>query len=241
MDINTLKIFGAALIMFGFIYFILIRAINTKNYKRKSIYMFISGMILVLFFIGGIIYDIITGNFNYYKTKIDYFVFLIIAILYVSFFSIFYYIKGRKMKQKFNSNFNKKKATPTIKDKKEYVYIILKYNNDFLLVKDNDANLYKGIVLKFTHTDFFHDEIIKKYINDYNLNVLSYQFIGKAKKVLKKDNIYYCYKIILNEIPDIKNNFEIVDGVKLIDLPMQDDDKKIIYNSVVNDNFEITL
>ena len=57
--INVLKIFGGAFLLIGFFYFILIRAFNTKNYKRKSLYIFISGMIIFLFIMGGMIYDIV--------------------------------------------------------------------------------------------------------------------------------------------------------------------------------------
>lgn len=238
MDINLLKIFGGALLMFSFIYFILIRAINTKNYKRKSLYIFISGMILVLFFVGGLVYDIIKQEFNNFKNNIGYYSFLIVSIAFVSFFTIFYYIKGNNARQKFSSSFSKKKHVPTIKDKKEFVYIILKYNNGFVLEKKNE--LYSGIILKFTNTDFFHDEIIKDYIIKNNLNILSYKYIGKAKKVEKKDNIFYCYKLLLNEMPD-NNQLEFIDGMKLLEVPMSEENKKIIYNSVISDNIDIIL
>ena len=57
--VTTIKYFLAALVMVGFVYFILLRAISTKNYKRKALYILIGGMVLFLFFVGGLIYDII--------------------------------------------------------------------------------------------------------------------------------------------------------------------------------------
>ena len=56
---DTLKFFGAAILLLGFIFFILIRAIATNNYIRKSFYLLICGLVMTLFFVGGIMYDII--------------------------------------------------------------------------------------------------------------------------------------------------------------------------------------
>ena len=76
--------------------------------------------------------------------------------------------------------------------KKEYVYIILKYNNSFYLQKKSDKEIitYQNEIIKFGHNDYFHDDVVKQHILKNNLDIISYKYIGKAIKCEKKDNIY---------------------------------------------------
>lgn len=243
--INVLKIFGGAFLLIGFFYFILIRAFNTKNYKRKSLYIFISGMIIFLFIMGGMIYDIVKG-LDFKNVQIGYFAFPIVSFIFMLFFTIFYYVKGYKARQRFKSNFGKPMKSdnkPTIKNKKENVYIILKYNNNFLLnkVEENDEIFYKGIIIKFPHNEFFHDELVKEFIEKNELDVISYTQIGKATKREKNDIVYYCYKILLNSFPSKLNDLEEVDSYKLVSMNLKDMDKKIIFTSVVENGFDIEI
>ncbi len=242
MPIEILKIFGGAILLIGFFYFLAIRAISTKNYKRKSLYLFIFGLVIFLFFIGGIIYDIIKG-LDLSEVYLGYYAFPIIAFVYMVSSSLYYYIKGRNLKQKFKSNSVKQNSKPTIKDKKEFLYIILKHEGNFLLVKEveKEDTIYKGITIKFPHNEFFHDELVKEYIVNNNLDVISYSQVGKATKHDKKDNIYYCYKLLLNSIPLKITDLVEIDSYKLVSLNMNEADKKIIYTSVVENNFDITL
>ena len=49
--VTTIKYFLAALVMVGFVYFILLRAISTKNYKRKALYADTSVLYLLTLYI----------------------------------------------------------------------------------------------------------------------------------------------------------------------------------------------
>lgn len=239
MDIEILKKFVGAILLIGFIYFILIRAFNTQNYKRKSLYIFISGMVLFLYFIGGFIYDIVNNVIILENLQLGYFNFLIVSFAYMAFFTIYYYVKGYQRKQKFSSNFKKISPTPTIKNKKEYVYIILKYDNNFLLKKEEDQ--YKGIIIKFPHSEFFHDEIVNDFIKENKLEIISYENIGKATKRGKQDIVYYCYKIFLKEAPVNIDTYEVIDSYKLVSLNLDNTNKKILFTSVVENNFNIDV
>lgn len=239
MDIEILKKFVGAGLLIGFVYFILIRAFNTQNFKRKSLYMFISGMIIFLYFIGGFIYDIVNDKIILENLQLGYFNCLIVSFVYMAFFTIYYFVKGYKRKQKFSSNFKKMSSAPTIKNKKEYVYIILKYNNNFLLKKEDDK--YKGIIIKFPHSEFFHDEIAQDFINGNRLDIISYDHIGKATRRGKVDTIYYCYKILLKNPPTNIDAYEVVDSYELISLNLDNTNKKILYTSVVENNFDIDV
>lgn len=243
IDIEVLKIFGSALLLIGFFYFITIRAIKTENYIRKSLYIFIFGFVMFAFFIGGFIYDIVSGEQRIENLQLGYFAYIIIAFILMLFFTLFYFIKGYKRKQKFKSNYKKPVSKPTLKQKKEYLYIILKYENNFLLqrIENKEEVSYKGISLTFPHNEFFHDELIKDFIESKKLNIISYEQIGKAIKREKVDHIYYCYKIFLSELPNTIKDLEEVDGFKVVSVNMNDMDKKIIFTSVVENNFNIDL
>lgn len=242
--IEFIKYCIAAFLLLGFFYFIIIRAINTKNYIRKSFYIFICGLVIFLFFIGGIIFDVIKG-LKFENILLSYFAFPIVSFLLMAFFTIFYFIKGYKYKQTFKSKYTyktKQDLKPTIKNKKENLYIILKYNNNFLLKRNEEKEevYYNGIVVKFPHNEFFHDELVTQYIEKNQLDVISYNQIGKATKREKDDIVYYCYKILLNTIPNI-SDLEEIDSYKLVSMNLKEMDKKIIFTSVVENDFDIEI
>lgn len=239
MNIEVLKVFLGAFLLIGFIYFILIRAINTENYKRKSLYIFISGLVIFLFFCGGLIYDISKDSTLISNQPIQYYAFLIVSFALMIIFTLYYFIKGYKRKQKFSSVYKPQKQIPTIKNKKEFVYIILKLDNNFLLKKEEEQ--YESIILKFPHNEFFHDEIIKQFIKTNELDIISYDYIGKATKREKNDIIYYCYKIILNHKPNKIDNLETIDTYKLVSVNLNNMNKKILFTSVVENDFDIEI
>lgn len=243
--ITSLKIFGSALLLIGFFYFLFIRAFNTKNYKRKSLYMFISGLVIFMFFVGGLIFDLI-NHLELDLLNINYFAYLIVSFVFMVCFTLFYYIKGYKLKQRFKSNFSKPiKADlkPTIKNKKEYLYIIFKLENNFVLKKiiEKEEITYKGIVVKFPHNEFFHDELVNEFISNQKLDIISYNFIGKATKKEKNDIIHYVYKVLLNTKPETISDLEEIDSYKLLSMNLKEEDKKVIFTSVIQDNFDIEI
>lgn len=238
------KIICAAFLIISFIYFILVRAINTKNYKRKSFFLFIAGFFIVLIFVIARIIDI--GNlypYPYGKFDINYYSFLIVSIAYNIIIPSIYYIKGYKRKQRFKSNFKKQVSAPTIKNKKEFLYIIMRNENDFLLNKKmiNDEEIYSGIIIKFPHNEFFHDELIRDFINQFELDYLSYKCIGKVKKDGKIEEVYYCYKIIINEKTSKIEHLSNVNSFELMNKKLSDFDKKILFTSIIEEDFEIKL
>ncbi len=240
---EELKYILAAFLIMGFVYFLIVRAIRTKNYIRKSIYILISGSIVSLVFVGGIIYDVITKDFLYPNNKFDiyYFIYLIASVFYTILFFVLNYVKGYKLKQRFKSFVHtNKKVIPTIKEKKEYLYIILKHNNNFIL-KEAEDNLYESVVIKFANHDFFHDELIQKVIQEKRWLINNYEYIGKATLTTKKDNIYYCYIVNLESCESLDINFKEFEVGQLIKINMNDMDKKIIYTSVIDKNFDINI
>ena len=86
--IQFLKVFLAGVLLIGFIYFILVRAISTKNYIRKSFYMFISGLVIFLFLIGGMIFDFSNG-LKIENVQMSYFAFPIVSFLFILLFKLF--------------------------------------------------------------------------------------------------------------------------------------------------------
>lgn len=237
---EKIKYLLAAFLIMGFIYFLIIRAIKTKNYIRKSIYILISGGVVSLVLVGGLIYDIITDAFLYPNNQFDiyYFIYLIASVFYMLLFFILNYVKGFKLKQRFKSFvYTEKKVIPTIKDKKEYLYIILKYHNNYLL-KATEDNIYESLTVKFANHDFFHDELIKKVIQEKHWIINNYEFVGKATLTNKKDNIYYCYIV---DLQALDNCFEEIKAEQLINIKMNDFNKKIIYTSIIDKNFDINI
>jgi len=160
---EVIKFYGGAIVLLGFIYFILIRAISTKNYKRKSLFLLIAGAIITIFFLLGIGYDIVNGYFIVFKKELEYYAFLIISLLYTIGISLFYYILGKSRKQQFQNNFKHMKSAQTIKEKNEYVYIITKVNDSFYLKKfnDKDQTFYKGVTLKLVIKRFFMIKLLR--------------------------------------------------------------------------------
>lgn len=243
---ETLKYFLSAFLCMGFIYFLIIRAMKNTNYMRKAIFSLISGSIITIIFIGGFIYDLSTDNVPYPNGKYDitYFAYLIASIIYTLLFFVIFFIKAHSRKQKFKMVKNKKeKVVPTIKDKKEFVYIIFKLNGNILLNKEiiNDIDTYNSLVIKFPHNEFFHDEIVKKFIKDNNLDCSDYKLIGKAIKHDKKDNIYYCYQINLNQKTAFLNDYLEINLTDLVNMNLEEIDKKIIFTSIIQKDFEIDL
>ena len=241
MDI---KIIGAAFVIISFIYFIFIQAINTKNYIRKSLYLFIAGFVVVLLFISARIIDINNKYpYPYGKFDINYYSFLIISIAYNIIIPTIYYIKGYKRKQKFKSNFKKTTPKPTVKEKRNFLYIIIRNENDFLLNKKTieEKDFYSGIIIKFPHSEFFHDEIIRDFINQYEIDYSTYKCIGKVTKPGKVDELYYCYKIIINEKTNKISHLENINSFELMNKNINDFDKTILFISIIEDQSDIKL
>ena len=224
--------FVAAFLLIGFFYFILIRAISTKNYIRKSLFILIGGIFITIIFIIGRIIDI-DNPLPYPNGKFDleYYAYLIVSTAFMIAIPLIYFVKGKKRRQRFKSGFTKIKSTPTIKNKKEFLYIIIKYNNNFLLEKHtvDNKDIYKGIVIKFPRNEFFHDELINEFIEKKDLSIDSYKFIGKAINDKKVEEIYYCYKVLVNEINESILSLNEIDSYKLLSIELSDFDKKIAY------------
>lgn len=241
-----LKYFASAFLCMGFIFFLIIRAFKNTNYIRKSVFILISGVVIMLIFIGGFVFDVVTNNVPYPTGKFDitYFAYLIASFFYTTLFFVINFVKGRKGRQRFKVKITKReKVVPTIKDKKEYIYFIFKLNGNILLQKyvKDEVEEYASINMKFPYGEFFHDEIVKKYITDKQLDVVEYKLIGKATKHEKKDNIYYCYEIDLNSKNKELSNFEEISLQNLMNYNINDFDKKIIFTSIVEKNFDINL
>lgn len=244
---GTLKMFAAAFIMIGLLYLLFIKIFKNENYIRKAVFITICGGVVTLFFVGGFIYDIINDKYQIEHSvyDINYFSFLIVAIFYQLGFSILYFTLGYKRKQRFKNKAHIK-SEQTINYKKEFIYIILKFESSYLLNKKDD--LYHSLVIKFKHNDFFHDEIVQNLIKELKIEDGSYSYIGKAIKKNssshlknKIDDVYFCYQIVLTSIPKTLEQYSIINNRELVNVRMTDFDKKIIFTSIIDKDFEITI
>lgn len=180
---DALRILGLSLIVVCFVFFIAIRAIKTHNYIRKAVFLSFVGLGLLMFFFGGLIFDVINSQLdsyvNYYGFA--YYIPPLVVIVFTILIFILYFSKGYKYHQKFRMVYKKEKSEITIRDKKQYIYLLLSYKNQMLLkietTKTGDKN-YSNIIVKFPRNEFFYDEYIKKIIKKNAIRNRRLQIIG---------------------------------------------------------------
>lgn len=246
--LKLIKLYGAALIGYGFIFFVVLRFYKTVNYKRKALASFITGVVLIGITIIGICFDASNTNttlpgFSFIE---PYYVFLIVSLLMSIVISLVYLVLGLTRHQRFayfNSvSKNKIKVEPTIKDKKEFVYVVFSYENNILLKKDNDY--YTSCTVQLNKKILFHDEMITQIIKDLEIGELeeaSYKEIGKVLVEGKINKQYYCYNIIVDKLNPKFSEYNAVSAYDLVNYNLGELDKQILYHFILKDYFDITI
>lgn len=231
--------FFASFLIVGLMYFILYNAISTVNYKRKALGFFIFGFIIFLGTLAGFIYDLKRDSYM----DIKYFIFPSMNLLFMLAFEIIFLVSGNKYHHSFTNfkNANEGKVS-------QYLYVLIRWEDQYLLVKEMVKEKkevlrakYKGIKVKFEKNIIFHDEMITKFIEDYNLKTSSVKLAGKVKVNGKKTQEIYCYNLVVFEKSFKNLILSPIDKYEILKCYMDEEDKKIILNMLVNKDFEITV
>ncbi len=246
--LQLLKLYGGAILGYGFIYFVALRLWRTSNCKKMAIRSLIVGSILSLLTFGGILFDAIRNNsfiVNYSLTE-PYFVFINTIVLMTIIISLVFYLLGFRRKQKFVSfKAPKQEAVkPTINDYKDNIIVVFMHNNNFLLDKKDD--LYSTYKEKLNKT-IFHDEAIVKIIGEFDIREVSqhfeikYESVGEVTVKGKVDNNYYCYKVEVDEIPNKLKDYVEVSPFDLVNYNISELDKQVLYHVVLKEKFKIEM
>ena len=246
--LQLLKLYGGAILGYGFIYFVALRLWRTSNYKKMALRSSIVGLILSVLTFGGIVYDAIRNNsfvVNYSFTE-PYYVFINTIVLMTIIISLVFFLLGFRRKQKFVSFKQPKQeaSKPTINDYKDNIVVVFMHNNNFLLLKKDDS--YSTYKEKINRT-IFHDEAISKIIGDFGIREVSHNFdikyenVGEIKVKGKIDNNYYCYKIEVDEISSKLKDYIEVSPFDLVNYNISELDKQVLYHIVLNEKFKIEM
>lgn len=252
--LKLIKLYGAALIGYGFIFFVVLRLCNTSNFKRKALASLITGVVLISLTIVAIVIDTnkqgaIFVDFSFIE---PYYVFFLASILLTSVISGIYLILGFTRHQKFayykaKIDASKVKVTPTIKDKKEFVYVVFSKGNNILLRKESikGEDYYSGLSVALNKKILFHDEMIKQIMRDYDIitddRFTSFKEIGEVLVEGKIDKHYYCYNVVVDEFNQKLNEFEEISAYDLVNYNLSELDKQILYHYILKDHFDIKL
>ena len=253
--IQLIKLYGAGLLGYGFIFFIVLRIYNSKNYLRMALASLITGLILVILTASAIAVD----SFKKGALIVDYsfiepyYVFFNVAVLLTIIITLIYFIICKFRKKSFRGFYYKVKKTvvvkPTIKDKKDYVCYVFRHNDNFLLRKikvDNEDYLSTNIE-KLSNKIVFHDEMIKHIVAEYGLredshnHEMNYKLVGEVIKHDKFDHHYYCYVINVEEVVDKLKEYDEVSPYDLMNCKLSDFDKQVLFHIILKDYFKIEL
>ncbi len=253
--VDLLKEYGAAILGIGFIFFLVIRIQNNANYKKKAFAALITGVVITFILITLISIDILTSDdiyrfypdFAFTKDFFYYYAFLFTSVLMTIIIPLIFFFMGKSRHQQFKSfsykiEKEKMEAKPTIKDEIESVYVVIRHNGNYLLRRNND-DTYSGIVRRLMGSTIFHDEMIKKVMNEFELDEdnVTYNFAGEAKLIKGKDIHYYCYTIDINEVNESLRDYYEISAYDLINYNMNEIDKQIIYHIILREKFKIEV
>ncbi len=214
--LNLLKIIFLSALAVGFFFMILNGLIKRSNYKRKGLYNFLLGLAFIVLFLGSYFYDkYIFGITDFTK----YYALLGSSAFYTLVLAGYNFIKGIQRNERVF------KGTKSSKPK-DFIYILLKYQDGFLLEKTNEKYLASVRKMKTN----FHDEDVSNFVKSYGecLNV-SYKGV-----VYKKDYSYYCYLIETNTY---NQQLEFVNQFELTQIMMSAEDKEIVLSIILRNDF----
>ncbi|MDD3191431.1 MAG: hypothetical protein PHP41_01620 [Bacilli bacterium] len=233
MGIDEFKLIGASLIVTGLLFFIANNAIQTTNYRRKSIYIVIFGLLSLLAAGAGIAVDLFYYQFVIYS--ILYFVFPLSILFFTIGFYVFYAAQAKKYKQRWNQY--------VIKDIKEerYLYVLFRYEDFYLLKKDKD-NFLGGDVIRFAQKERFHDEKIKQFLASKKVTVQDSKLKGDVRILEKnRQTIFYCYEVSLTALDEYVSQYEQIDKFQIGQINTKEFHKNVILRMAIGEPFSIRL
>jgi hypothetical protein len=214
-----------AVLSIGLVFFIINGATKNTRYKTRGMVFLSLGFLISGVFIFAFFRDYKGGNwFSYYK----YYLFILMPLIYGISFAYYYciHMRGRQIIKK--RNLNKYYFT-------DYLYIIYRYGNDICLEKKKDK--YQGLVYRLKSGDF-HDSFIHNLNRRLKITVrYDINKIGKVTYKSKRRTLY-CYEIKLLEKQDI-SRLECINAYQLVNMPMAEFDKEILYRLVLGEPFDL--
>ena len=216
-------------VVFFLIYFIISRAFSNKSRKRKSIIIFIISIGFSLAF--GATY-LIDRKIGYLAEGYTYLIYIIINLVVGISYLMYGFINNKH--DKFIKYRKEEKPEPvSVVHYKEVLYLIMAYNSEYYLL-END-NYFSGIKIK-ANPNFFHDEIIDKYIK--SITTAEYAISKRGKIIDRAEKIKVAiYKIDFYDYPNLK--FVGVNYQDIINLMMTEENKEIIFKVLVNETIDI--
>lgn len=219
------------LIIISIIVFIVNGAFTNKHIFIRGIAVSVTSFIL---FALGLISFIVDFNSDNENTFIN-IVINNIGSLSFTIFSLGYLIFGITLifkKNKFAKNI-KKKMIYTYHEKEEYIYVLFK-NNDHIFLTENDNSIYK---VKMKKSEFA-DDLLIKITQKYSLDIISgTDRLGIiTEKGEKKDNVYYCYILDINN--QMIEKFIKFDVSRISSLDVSRIDKLIIIKLLMGKEFD---
>lgn len=210
----------------GLIFFILNNALKNIRYKRRGITHLMLGFFLAGVFLFAFFRDYKGGPWiNYYQ----YYLFILAPLVYGVSFAYYYLIhmRGRSIIRK-KKNLSKYYF-------KDYLYLIYRYENDICLVKKKEK--YRGLIFKLKHGEL-HDSFIYNQNRKLGINCrIDAKRIGKVT-YKEQRRTYHCYQVSLLEEQTIER-LECVNAYQLVNMPMDEFDKEILYRMIIGEPFDL--
>ena len=218
-------------LIIALVMFILYGALKSKGKRICSLVLMLVSLGLTLFFTVAFIFDNLlpSGNITEFYGDLLYYVMIGNSVIYFVIFLILF-IKNRGF---IAAKTIKKKMVYTYHSKEEYLYVIYRYADKVYLLKDTCA----GIRYKLRKMEFADDAIrtVNKSV-DLNLDGEFDRTGMVTVKGDKADQVYYCYRIDLEQTLD-NDMFIEVNLTELTNLSMMDFDRFVIYNCIMKNDF----
>lgn len=222
---------GASFVVTGLMFFIFHNAIKTANYKRRAVYFMLFGLFLLMALTFGIYKDFRDGKLI--KVTFSYLVFPLTVVFMIIVFVVTNLLNAKRYHHTFH-----KFSSSVNSSKQEYLYIVFKYKDYYLLSYDD--NNYQGIVYKFDNKVFFHDDMMEKVINRLEIDLINKRFCGTvSKNQKKKKTIYYCYEITVKSKNSELDKYQSVSKYDMTKIEAEPFHKNIILRILINEQFKI--
>lgn len=210
---------------------------NNYNYVTRGFVFLIVGSVLTLILVIITIVDTIsnqtgdTGLFSYIAL-------IAIIVIFTICFSVPSIIRGKTRYQRLTF----KKRKPSVnRDVIQHVYLVFKCRNNIILKKNKEE--ISGFDYKMDKHHLFKDEIIKEVLKDYNVSLVydEPKEVGIATVNSKKPNLYNCFLVEVNDISEELAKEFVVDQFDIINLEIDDFNKKLILKTLMREEFRLYL
>lgn len=227
---DVLPIIGASFVVAGLLFFIFYNAVRTANFLRRAIFFAIFGIVLLIGLSIGIIKDYNNGLIP--KFTLSYFTFPLVILIFTLFFIIYYLVNAKRYHHQLRSFKHRAKKTNN-----EYLYLIYKYEDCYLLEIDD---VYRGIIVRFDKDVYFRDDMIERVVATNKLDVKRTRYCGTVNSMEKKKRVtYYCYEIEVNSLNSTLENYKQINRLKMPSLFTNTFHKNIIFRMLLNEQFNI--